>query len=975
MYRGRRERALDSCLLLQGEALAVQAHLTQIRNTWINGLVLKVCHQLWPESCSTEMLAPWVSGDQVTLATVLSRIATQDIAGRSPEVIGERLRSAGIVVPEAPVPMVASGLVMPVLRRVRADGVPWDHWWDARGLGVTLVELWTAHRLSQQPQEAVRREVATLWRVPEGHVDVILDNSIDPFSCLPPDLLVDPTLSTANMFMRGLLALGKASAVLDDNFLRSQPGLTARPDIAEVARRLHRRTALQHAVQRHIQDISSEVESALRQDFEAWDAQMARLAARLTAHELELMRDAPENEKYRDKCLISGQKYRQVYQLLDDALLWEPSSGAPEGRVPDWIHEEIVVCGGRAIHRQAGLHPVWLATAETDANLAAMEALLTPGAQYGFKVEATDHRVELWLVLPVPPGDHGPALRIPYSYSMSWVGSAWELLHLAAVGYTRLVVVRLVGDGELRAVGSIWLQLPEQMCMQLQDAAVAALLRLVGDDAESIPWLRATEGSDQAAKVAFFSCEIAKAEDLHDELASSADLTLATHFKNVTRRLADARARLAASMLDGKELPGAEAEVKSEAEERQRTLELVRGEPENDAKGAASLHDVDSAFVTEESAFVHLINRNGRLQITARWRQGDRTHFELLPLRDLALSGISGAVRDWASYPSDLPQQAWSSSLRQLLTACTEAIRPIAETLGQYGIRQLTLSPTAPLELLPLHAVQVDSSHSKTLSEVFDRVTYAPTARLVSAIEQSRRRPAATDMLMVAHTGGGIPGVAPINGPLAESRIVAALHDGAKVLTGKEATPARALEAMSNARIVHVASHGLTHPDRWAAGVVLHGSSLGDATLTAARILADGAFSSVDLVILNACRTGTHESSASRVQTLRSVESAFLARGARAVVSTLWEITSLQAIVFSALLHVHLINGADPGSAFHDTIYYLRGHQWRTSVQYGPMDTAESLIGAELPDWRTHLDQQVAENPLFWAAFKITGVV
>jgi hypothetical protein len=36
---------------------------------------------------------------------------------------------------------------------------------------------------------------------------------------------------------------------------------------------------------------------------------------------------------------------------------------------------------------------------------------------------------------------------------------------------------------------------------------------------------------------------------------------------------------------------------------------------------------------------------------------------------------------------------------------------------------------------------------------------------------------------------------------------------------------------------------------------------------------------------------------------------------------------------------------------------------------------AESAIDAMLPDWRHHLDQQAEENPLFWAAFKITGVV
>ncbi|MGW1914598.1 CHAT domain-containing protein [Streptomyces sp. NPDC002076] len=147
-----------------------------------------------------------------------------------------------------------------------------------------------------------------------------------------------------------------------------------------------------------------------------------------------------------------------------------------------------------------------------------------------------------------------------------------------------------------------------------------------------------------------------------------------------------------------------------------------------------------------------------------------------------------------------------------------------------------------------------------------------------------------------------------------------------------EATKSRSeqLVLMSMARIVHAAAHGLTHPNRWAAGLALHGDSLGAAMLTSSGILADGVFSSVDLIILNACRTGTHEGTDRTVQTLRSIESAFLARDAKAVISTLWGNTDLQGVVFSAVLHAHLAR---------------------------------------------HFDQQVAESPLFWAAFKITGVV
>lgn len=156
----------------------------------------------------------------------------------------------------------------------------------------------------------------------------------------------------------------------------------------------------------------------------------------------------------------------------------------------------------------------------------------------------------------------------------------------------------------------------------------------------------------------------------------------------------------------------------------------------------------------------------------------------------------------------------------------------------------------------------------------------------------------------------------------------------------------------------------------------MQGNSLGQATLTTSRILADGNFSSVDLLILNACRTGSHESTALTVQTLRTVESAFLARGgARAVISTLWEINDLLGVVFSAVLHAFLNAGVDPGFAFRDTVRYLRRHEWHASHQQEPVRIAELLLSDLHSDWRSDLDRQAAQNPVFWAAFKITGAV
>ncbi|MCC4321468.1 CHAT domain-containing protein [Streptomyces malaysiensis] len=952
----------------------MQEHLARIRALWTDGLAAQVCHRLSPEVGHFDMFAPWVAHDQLTLSAVLSRIAAEDIRGSSPQVTSNQLLSAGIVDSGVPAPVVARDLVMPVLRTVRAHGVPWERWWDIRGLNVLLVELWTGRRLSAYSRETVRRELVALWRVPDEYLDTILANAADPFTCLPADLLFESATGTAKKLMHGLIAIGKAKISFEEEFLQTRPQLTDRHDLAEVARRLQRRSELERMVHRYIRNISAEVNANFRSDLDMWDAQMRQVASSLTAYELELMRPATDDERYGDECLLAGQGFLQARLLMDDALLWKTKShDAVDVSVPDWMVDEIVTCGTRFFHARVGPHPVWLATAETEGHLAAMHALTESGARYGFGVEDYGDGVRMWLEFPLPPGQPGPAYQAPYTYSLAWVEHAWELLHLATVGYARLCVVRLVGDGELEAVDSTWLELPGEMCARGKEAAVTALRRLVGDEPTAINMRVVTEGLDQAAEVAFRSSENAKGEDVHDEVSLVSGSDEYRNFVSAARHLARIRAQHVAGLLDGRGVEEVDVQMKSAEEERHRTLELLRATLDRGKSKARSNRSHGAVPLDGQTLFVHLINRFGRLQLAAGWDSSGRTKFELFSCEELPLAQMVEVIHEWVRHSLDYQGPVWRDHLQRLLSACTELAQSITEITAGNQLRRLVLSPTPPMELLPLHAVPLDTAHSVTLSDAFDHVAYAPTARLVSAIQRSERRQAEVEVLVVAHSGAGIPGIDPIGGPIAEAHLIATLRGGAKVLSEEEATPARALQEMSKARIVHVASHGLTHPNRWAAGLALQGRSLGQATLTTSRVLADGTFSSVDLVILNACRTGSHESTTLAVQTLRSLESAFLARGARAVISTLWEITDLQGLVFSAVLHAHLGVGVDPHTAYRDTIHYLRMRQWRVVSRHEVVVSAESLISANLPGWRSYLDQQASENPLFWAAFKITG--
>ncbi|MGW0139106.1 CHAT domain-containing protein [Streptomyces calvus] len=906
---------------------------------------------------------------------MLTRVAMEDTECRSPRIIGDQLRSTGLVLPGVPGSVVARDLVMPVLRAVRRGGVPWERWWDVDGLHALLIELWVGRRLPTHPRKKVRDELTAVWCFEDDRlVDTLLDNLEDPFAFLPPDLLQQSATGTARACAAFLVTRGLMKITLPGDFLSIRPGLADRPDLMEVAKRWHHRAELEETVQR-VRGLSPELLTGLRRDFDAWDAQMSQMAPHLTAYELKLITPMTEDERYGEKCLRAGWGLHRAELDPDDALLWHPDSVIGNCSVPDWMTEEVITCGTRFFHRQAGPHPVWLAAVETDTHMAAVRTLMEPPTRHGIGVEDYGDGLRLWFEFPRLPADHDPPFRAPYTYSLSWVEHAWELLHLATVGYARLSVVRLVGDGELRAVGSIRLGLPEETCARAKEAAISALRRLVGDETQTIRQRIAFEGHDQAAEVAFQTCETAKGEDIHDELALESDVAEYASFMEAARHLAWVRSRRAVALLDRKSPPDEDAELKAAAEAKQRTLELLRAATGR-GNGKARWSDYsDKPSVDEQTAFVHLINRHGTLQLAVCRTRAGHSYFDLVTCEDFPLVPLTGAVGEWTRQAPDHPRRVWHDYLEQLIAECGGPAQAIIETAAPQEFRRLVLSPTAPLELLPLHAAPLDTARTSTLIDAFDQVVYAPTARLVSAIERSQRQAAAIEVLVVAHGGGHLPGLEQIGGPLCEAHVIAGLHDSVEVLTQDKATPARALNMMPMARIVHVAAHGLTHPNRWAAGLALHGGSLGEAMLTSSGILADGVFTSVDLVVLNACRTGTHEGTGRTVQTLRSIESAFLARGAKAVISTLWDITDLQGVVFSAVLHAHLGAGADSHSAYANTIRYLREHRWRVPSEAGPVCAAESAIDAMLPDWRHPLDQQAEENPLFWAAFKITGVV
>jgi CHAT domain-containing protein len=753
------------------------------------------------------------------------------------------------------------------------------------------------------------------------------------------------------------------------------PDLGDRGDLIEVVRRVRLRHDLEYAISTYIRGIEPLEAKRLQADLTSWDEQLDRFLPGLTAYEVELCCKPSPTVLYRDQCLAAGRNY-WVYPLLEeDALpaLAEPNK--PSVLAPQWIQDEIIDGGARAFRTNVGPHPIWLLTGETSRSQAAIEALSIPGQSYGLGHRVDSGRVEIWFRLPITDGDPGPAQEVPFFYSLSYVNSAWQLLHLAAVGYVRLVILTLAQDDALLTRGSIVINLPREMRDNLNKHALSALRSLVGDDTRAILWRRSVDDPEEISSATFHANEAAKGEELLDEIIREpppgTGPGLWPAFQEASRALARARARTAAALANGRSEPELVAAAERAVEHRQRVREMART-----GSGAFDRQVWERGLAAElpddRTAFIHFFFKNEILQTIYLTREGDVPAFSSVRSSPVTMEPLLAVVQKWTDKENS--SLDWHRTLQTLLAELTQdVLQPLAEELHARGLTRLIISPTPPLDLLPLHAVPVTVDGTRhALCEAFAEITYMPTMRMLAAISD-RPMSASNSPLIVAHSGG-YPRFPHISGPALEAANLHALYPDARIITEHEATPQTVLAAMTGSRVIHVASHAYPG-DRWANGLVIEGEKLSQAILSAADVLADGDLTGVELVVLNACRTGSHRSVARVVQTLRGLEAAFLARGAHTVISTFWEINDLTALVFATLLHASMAQQDAPGEAYRDAIAYMRREGWHEpTCPEGPQHRAETLLDLAKPTWREELDRQIRSNPLSWSSFKITGL-
>jgi tetratricopeptide (TPR) repeat protein len=320
-----------------------------------------------------------------------------------------------------------------------------------------------------------------------------------------------------------------------------------------------------------------------------------------------------------------------------------------------------------------------------------------------------------------------------------------------------------------------------------------------------------------------------------------------------------------------------------------------------------------------------------------------------------ALAALESAPADSTAAPSRLPRTPVSTA--SVLARLAEVLLPIEWRARPPAGGDVVVVPHGALALVPFGALRVGRSDEPLGVRVALRV--APSLATLAALSASegRARPATPGGALVVGDPAPMPALPDAAGRLTpldplpaaqtEARRVAGLL-GVRALVGRDATESLVRARLARAPVVHLATHGLAYGSDARARdsfVALAPDSVSDGLLTVDELLDDPALTlSADLVVLSACQTGL--GNLTEAEGTVGLARAFLARGARSVVVSLWSVSDEAASLLMDRLYAHWLRDADrPGKA--EALRRAQADMRRTRDFAHPRDWAAfQLVGA-----------------------------
>ncbi len=888
---------------------------------------------------------PGAPGDSLLLgqAALIAHISLGYRNALSANEVSEELIQVGLAPPQASLEEALDRLVRPVFEALRLGRLPLDEWWSPEQLHFLVFTWYARWRLAHTAEDLLREELAGRWSLSPEVVQMLVGEALLPAPVIP-EMLREPAPDALTEFW----AQEDVSDALSEAVAEVPAGLTLHDELFEMALAAARFRVL-HAHRGALSETVEDVETVLERTREELEVNLRRF----TGYELRRRRELDGDEQMLRASVDALRNVHRVSAVGANA----PADGYLDGLlVPEWLTEYMVSVGGRIGHHSCGPIPYWFAVFDV-ADLP--DEVLSGEAQTRIAVGEVQSESGLgeFVVRLHFRGEE----RVAEFYFADSLDQAMQLALIALTEFVRMDFFHLREDGLLELIHTARYDIGETPLGE--SARSGALHGLRGRDPDPDALLNAwyQEHTAEDGVGGFIGSDWAKAEELLG-LGSSASEdgveseSIARYLKARERWLTASDKLARARLLSIEVAPLEENVADALADYR-----LARGDRDRRRSEEAEQERFEAlvgGLVDAETAFLHLNRSQDYLDGFLCTHGPSGPAAKRLDLSTTPLHAIENALGQW--------READPESLRRVMRSVGHGLgQALAEALGEHQVRHLIVCPIGFLSELPFCVLELeDGSYLGDLVSI----SYAPSARVLQRLRAQGTTGAAGVLAVAYHEQDDIPMT---NGEVA---VLGTLHAEAVTLLGSAATPQAFLAAAGGSRLLHLACHGTWRlGDTYGSGLHLAGETLAEGYLSVAQLYRDVDLSGVELVVLSACDTGRAVTRWPQIENYTGIDGAFLACGARSVISSLWEVDDLAGLLFSVALHQGLAEGAGLVQAF------ARGVQMLRSGRYLSMDGSPeaALLDAVAAGWREDVNEVREEltDPYYWAAFKLSGLL
>lgn len=295
------------------------------------------------------------------------------------------------------------------------------------------------------------------------------------------------------------------------------------------------------------------------------------------------------------------------------------------------------------------------------------------------------------------------------------------------------------------------------------------------------------------------------------------------------------------------------------------------------------------------------------------FHDGRRLHAFLIDRRGLVHAATAVTERKLSARVADLLRRLRrpATSDRRVRRSAGRLWRltlaPLAARLD--GLRRLTVVPWGPLHYMPFSALHDGERYAVDRWEL----TQLPSASVLVMLRQGRAHRRELQRPAVLAFGNPATDLIALPGAEAEAELVGSLFERAQVRKRAAATRQAFEAAASDARLIHLAAHGVFLPERpMDSYLALAADPPEQGRLRALDILQLN-LSAARLVVLSACSSGEVEVRGG--EELVGLSRAFLHAGTPALVAGLWPLSDEAALELVGAFYRRLKQGQRPSAA------------------------------------------------------------